>query len=512
MHLPNEILLSILGSLYRSDLKSARLVSQAWCVSASIFLFEEIHVSSAKDDLEIFEAIAQNPLLSTCVRHLRYDATAFIHRLSRQQYVRKLYCQSPYVLESDRPPWKTSDPEVNEWVDTVILGRFPMGRAIQKFKNHRFIQQGHENYKKQASFQHAILESGQFMKRLMKGLEKLASLRSVTIEASWHHPRNLEDYRTGSYLARHWHRFHCSPEGWQWGKRHYFDNRRDLRAPDGSESFQIMTSALAQAHRQISSFEISSGNHGSRGLPPSLFAGTQMTRGNVKDSKMAIDALSRLEECILRFASHEEEPEEGESTPELFPNVAGLASLLSSMDYLKHLELRLPDDLCEPPTLYAVNQILPSGKTWRTLQSLILVDLSTTARELLHVVLYGAPNLRHLGIGGIDLSEGSWEAFFEALAYSRHLWSLRLEFDTYLFHHDGADFWTDDYRESLYDDLEEYVVYGGRHPCLRDDQPDGAAADYLSEFDPIVRKCLIQHNQLNTSENPGLNGMSLSVC
>ena len=501
MYLPNEILLFVLGSLCQSDLKSVRLVSHAWCASASVFLFQEIYVSSAKDNLEAFEAIAQNPLLSTCVRHLRYDATKFIHHLSRQQYVRKLYCQKPFVLEVDRTPWNTVVPEVDEWVNKVVLGRLPINKAIQKFKRYRFIEQGHDNYRKQASFQNALLKNGQFLERLIQGFAKLECLRSVSIDTSWQHLRSFEECRTGSYLARHWHRFHCRPEGWRWGKWHYWDDRTELRAPDGRDEFRIMISALAQARRQISSFDISSRDYHSRGLPPTLFIRrAHVTREKAREANMTIDAMSNLERCILRFASHEEEPQEGESTPELFPNVLGLPMLLSSMNFLRHLELRLPDDLSEPPTLYVASKIFPSGKIWPTLESLILMDLSATAQELLHIVLYGAPTLQHFGLGGIDLSEDSWEGFFEALAQSKHLSSLRFEFDTYLFHHDGADFWTDDYRETLYEDLEQYVIHGGRHPCLREDEPDSAAYNYLSEFDPVVQKRLVQFRQLNLNE------------
>ena len=64
MEFPAEILLNIFSNLQRTDLKAARQVSKTWRVWTSQFLFEDIFVSSAKDNLEIFEAVAGDPLLS----------------------------------------------------------------------------------------------------------------------------------------------------------------------------------------------------------------------------------------------------------------------------------------------------------------------------------------------------------------------------------------------------------------------------------------------------------------
>jgi len=161
MHLPNEVLLSILGSLEGADLKTSGLVSRSWCSCASVFLFEEIYVSSAKDNLEAFEAIAQSPLLSSCVRRLRYDATEFIDCLSKQQYIRELWRQAPFVHEpKDRVRWDTPNPDVNDWVNGMVLGRLGLPTTLRRFDNSQLILEGHRLYKKHASYQHGILKSG----------------------------------------------------------------------------------------------------------------------------------------------------------------------------------------------------------------------------------------------------------------------------------------------------------------------------------------------------------------
>ena len=46
MYLPNEILLQLLRSLVKSDLKAAWLVSNSWCSCSSEYLFDTIYVST----------------------------------------------------------------------------------------------------------------------------------------------------------------------------------------------------------------------------------------------------------------------------------------------------------------------------------------------------------------------------------------------------------------------------------------------------------------------------------
>lgn len=49
------------------------------------------------------------------------------------------------------------------------------------------------------------------------------------------------------------------------------------------------------------------------------------------------------------------------------------------------------------------------------------------------------------------------------------------------FWHRGATgfFWRKDAPDSF--DIEAYVENGGRHPCLRSDEPDSAAQKYITE-------------------------------
>lgn len=67
MHFPDEILLEVIQYLDKANLKKARLISKAWSCCAAQQLFTKIFISPSKLNLEVFKAISQHPLLSTCV-------------------------------------------------------------------------------------------------------------------------------------------------------------------------------------------------------------------------------------------------------------------------------------------------------------------------------------------------------------------------------------------------------------------------------------------------------------
>lgn len=193
-----------------------------------------------------------------------------------------------------------------------------------------------------------------------------------------------------------------------------------------------------------------------------------------------VAAFAGLERLIFRLASYGES--EDSITPELYNNVTGLSELLRSMDKLKHLGLNLPSHLDEPPIFYDYDQVFPEDKQWPTLESLVLVAFSIKATDLMHLLENRMPNLKHLVIGEIRLLEGTWEGVFECLKRSGRLSSFRFVFDTYLFHCDGEDFWDPKYKDGVYEDLECYVLEGGRHPCLVDEEPDSNAQKFVDNM------------------------------
>ncbi len=236
MDIPNEIILQILKSLEKSDLKSARLVSKTWSAFAAELLFDQVYVSVHPDNLEVFKAITQHALLSKCVKTLRYDAVDFIERFSGYHYVWDLWCQTRLNLRIDLRPESmeapSSDPEINAWINLVLahhveaLNNPDIWRPHQGYK---FIDSGYHKYQSYAALQHAQFKDGSFVEILVAGLQKLQNLSCVIVDDRWPFPQEvLDDPKklslrrpTGSPLARNWSMFHTYPHEWEWKPQDY---------------------------------------------------------------------------------------------------------------------------------------------------------------------------------------------------------------------------------------------------------------------------------------------------
>lgn len=80
------------------------------------------------------------------------------------------------------------------------------------------------------------------------------------------------------------------------------------------------------------------------------------------------------------------------------------------------------------------------------------------------------PKLQVLHLRQVDIAhtKGKWESAIECMKRSMHLGIFSLGWQ-------WSGIW-----EISYKDVEQYVLHGGRHPCLRPDEPDEASQKYLS--------------------------------
>lgn len=117
-------------------------------------------------------------------------------------------------------------------------------------------------------------------------------------------------------------------------------------------------------------------------------------------------------------------------TPMICEDVNDLQFLLTSMDHLKSLRLRLSRDCSEDPTFYIYEQVFSAAKVWSKLRTLKLQFMSTTATDLLLLLVFQMPALRHLELGDIKLLEGTWHSMIEGLKESNQLvhWDLEILF------------------------------------------------------------------------------------
>lgn len=452
MALPNEILLAILRPLAPSDLKSARLVSKIWSLCAAEFLFNVIYISPSKEDIDVFEAITQHPVLSKCVRHLEYDGAEFLIDYSQAEF-----CQD--------------------------MGQ--LGRLYQSAVARHQCLEGYRKYQEQATYQQDVLRSGQFSRVLVRGLKRLASLSSVTLQPHWplRQSYNYRDIERTSPLARSWNRLYPDPQGWC-----SIYDKNVQKGPDGARHFLIISSALARAQKQLRSFKLGPIGSLTCGVPPYVFDTSDNSR-----TGLDITAFSELEHFDITLACYYDH-----SMPTIFKKVQNLQVLLDTMDRLRSLRLRLSHVSGRDPTLYTHEQIFPASKVWSQLTTLKLKSMSTTASDLLHLLVFQMPELRHLKLGGIKLIEGTWHSVIEGLKQSNRISSFGIAYNTTLVHHSGKMFMS--YRSIFLRRVGEYLIHGGHHPCLPPNQSSHVAQNYMMDIEPSLRNNLAELDRTRSEE------------
>ncbi|CAF9915449.1 hypothetical protein IMSHALPRED_002608 [Imshaugia aleurites] len=476
MYLPNEVVDAILESLGRRDLKSARLVCKTWCSCASPFLFDKTYVAPNRVDLEVFKAITQHPILSKCIRQLVYDCCEFVPNLKKRTYIEGLWVQTETLLSRGKISPHSSDPQINEWTNDVASRNFSTKERVTKWKHRDLIDRGYEEYQKHAVYQGRALRNGHFVDSLVKGLSRLVHLTSVTLDGEW--PNSLEtsfcEHHCGTPLARKWNPFHYCPNEWFWEA----DENDPDDLPVGIRHYWNITTALTDKQRQIDNFTTGHHDSGYLGISPEVFKGFDPMPPNSPGSD--ITALSGLKDLELHFASCN-----GRSAAEYCDNIERLPKLLGSMHSLLRLCLDLSLDSSysagESPNLYRHDQVFPQAILWNDLVMLELSNFSSSATDLLHLLLIQMPNLKHTVFGTMQLLDGCWESVVECLKqfhsftyFEIYLWSF--------LHHEGGRVLRMDYGT-----INEYVMFGGRHPCLSGDQPASASEAYMLRIDTSLR-------------------------
>lgn len=193
---------------------------------------------------------------------------------------------------------------------------------------------------------------------------------------------------------------------------------------------------------------------------------------------------------LASYADHE--------TPMLFKNVDGLRLLLDSMNLLKFLSLRLSHDGGQDPAFYRYENVFSATKFWCRLTTLKLEFMSTTATDLLRLLVFQMPQMRHLELGDIKLLEGSWHSVIEGLKQSNRLASFKIPVRTKLVHRSGIIFMY--YDSEFRIPVMEYIMHGGQHPCTPPNKPNHAAQIYVVDIETSVRERLEELDSTRSEE------------
>ena len=478
MYLPYEIILAILEHLEGKHLKSARLVCQTWCSCASGFLFDRIYIAPNKIDLEVFDAITQHPVLSKCVRHLVYDSSEFLPGLTKEDYLRGLWRQTAVLLHMERLGLDSPDPHIRGWISDVANSRFPLAQHLAEWKDDGFINRGYQMYGTHCIYQQVRLRSPKFMETFVSGLSRFVGLKSVSLEVGW--PclvlPSLDQNCNSTPLARRWDPLHYGPQ-----------NLRPLswlHEAEGKERhYRILMNALFNAQKHVDAVFIGKNTIG--GIVPRTFNMIGKTRLHIEKADIvALSGIKRLCLCIpIDYMRYWDRVEARDS-------IDGLPELLGSMHLLQQLEL---DFTWKPiSALLTYDQIFPQAMTWNRIEKFSLSGLSSSATKLLSLLLIQMPGLKHMEFGDIDIEGGCWETIIECLKQSNRLTVYKFRRDAQLRHNRETAFHQDQA------DIIEYIMHGGRHPCLSDDQPTSASEEYMLQIDAPLRDRLLETKNQRT--------------
>ena len=511
MEFPNEIILLILKSLEKHDLKSARLVSKIWTSLAAELLFDQIYVSAHPENLEVFSAIARHPLLSQCIKTLRYDAVEFVEACTKKQYFGGLWHQTRHQFwECGLRELKdsTSGSDISTLVklatsfDDDLCDYRSESRCLEigweRCKGYDFISYGYQKYQKCAALQRAQLNNGTFLESLVGGLQTLKNLSCIMLDGQWqevvHDPKKLFLKKpTGSPLARDWNILHTCPQAWEFAPHRYTQSDTQIcGAANGADHYWTIVAALLRSQRKIQTFKM--GDQSYCSFPPFVFDRTR--KESLSFYGLDIVAFSELQVLRLSIARYGRG-----DTPKLFPNIDGLRFLLRSVRHLRVLDLDLPRSPYDDASFYKSSQVFPQEGQWNHLTSLSLWAISSGAADFLTLITRRMPALSQLQLGMIELDTGDWEGVIECMKYSMHLSRFDIVPDTTQFYHRGAtEFFSDEKHGLKPDEIEYYVKEGGRHPCLRPDQSDATAMLYITTDIQDFYKPIPKHTLLASSK------------
>lgn len=452
-----------------------RYMSREWCELATIPLFRRVYISLRKRDMEVFKRIAGHNILSGCVRELVYDASHFYikHPFA---YCEQLLCGLRMVASywaAKKRKWNSPNRRINELMKT-LESDIPIDEdLVDKYRGDVFIVEGYKAYVRVMKYEQRTLGSASFFNELTSGLRRLDQLHSVVLsnqiwtnrlmEIDDEDPLALSRQRSGTPFKRSWNPFYVCPNPWKHSK-------------DGSQNciyhFYSLTCALPISNREITSFKLDAGL-AENGLPSYALFAPVMDIGDplsfVVDAYRGLEILeldigARVmlgEDCFGAWPTSERDP------------MRILPALLRELEGLRELSLNLCKiDTSDPvPTgpMYTFEQVFPIDRKWPHLTKFQINHLAIDGSTFMALIYDCMPRLSWLTLEDIDLMGGTWQGVVEGMRFRR---LNRLSLQGNLNNADGSCFEPGYLGEGACTDtrllkrIQDYVVDGGRHPCL----------------------------------------------
>ena len=281
----------------------------------------------------------------------------------------------------------------------------------------------------------------------------------------------LDPNCNGTPLARRWNPFHYGPRKWSLlGERPEEDSLHVMR------HYRILDTALAATQKHVDGIFVCKSSLG--GVSPFAFAINDVTR--LDGTGVDIAALSGSKRLCLCV--------EGDGLIS-WDNIEGLSELLASMHLLQQLELDVTWTQSHCP--FTHDQVFPQAMTWNNLERFTLTRFSSDAAKLLCLLLIQMPGLKLMEFGDVILQQGRWETVIECLKQTNRSTIYKFRDNAVLTHRAGRGI-----RQDMLD-INEYIMHGGRHPCLLEDQPTSASEEYMFQIDAPLRDRLLETRSYN---------------
>jgi len=482
--LPPELKLAIVGCMGKYELKKMRLISREWSMFATPLLFDKVYISPRKIDLTVFNNITQHPVLGPVVREVIYDTSRFEDGISRRDYFDRL-CEDLvdcYVQKNGDLEWPShhliSALKAEEAEDSRDMSS--ENSTDELYERHRkddFVRKGYRIWRHHAKSERQMAEGIFLSRTLTRGIQKSNAVRSFFVignlwETNLDETARRDKYLSGPPSIRCWNSLHARP-------RYDFDHEPS----DVSFVNAIIALWLVEPVVSLSFFKgmVNCG----KGLAP--FALKQWSRCSVFTA--FLDVCIHLESFSLTI---ETEDTDDYAAPKL---LGILPRILYRMKHLKRLDLELPiEDSSDSNTYINYEQVFPQEGRWLQLVDLDIAGLAIGGYQLVWMLSKRFPKLQRLSLINIELVDGSWEGAIEGMRHAMQLQSLSLGYGPEdLKQRSGVSFKTAKLdcpkaKNNLLNELEDYVVFGGRHPCLSTDVPAEEALNFWLDICPLEKR------------------------
>ncbi|KAL8801824.1 MAG: hypothetical protein Q9200_006815 [Gallowayella weberi] len=478
LQLPNEITLLILEKLSKARLKRTRLVCKKLAQIGAPLLMDVLYISPRSKDMEVFDAVTQNPAFSSAIKNIVYDCAQWVD-YSIKDYFNAL---SDQFRDEEYKRFRSSKNAVYEssglftqWL-SVICGIWSMTMTsdgtpvMTESDTNEEVCDGHQSdssdLKKDDDYSSDC--SSSYASSMEGPIEDAPGLR-------------IDGTRSvGSPLAWTWHPERLQPP---FRQDHFYDREKVCGRPWNEWSFVylefiLVTQMLKSANKQPLSLRVPGNVDRSESISPDV-----LTVDEFPDNPFLYLAC-HLKKLELSIASLKYGP-----TIRLAPNLGLLIDFLKRAKPLTWLNLRLPveppDSAADPDdeegsenegySLFQFVNVFPplSQLQLNGLTNLMLYGLEITYRDLAGLLFLKLPNLKTLALSYIQLVKGaigriSSRDFAESVPWRND--------DEFL------------YMNSLYiTSVGPWVPT--RHPALEVlHEPDNPSGDYLERLNETLDK------------------------